>query len=88
MARNRGLAYPACAISSPYWPIGTRVWVYGLATDRLEHCTVIDVSHARDRARHIRTKRVAELGYDEARRLCPSLAGRPDDCPILVVRME
>lgn len=85
VARARGLPYPACAVSSPYWPVGTRVWVYGVNVARLERCVVIDVSQARDRARHLRTRRVAELGAAEAARLCGN-SGRPTDCPIVVVR--
>ena len=87
VAGRRGMEYPACAISSPYWPVGARVWVYGVATQRLERCTVVDVSHPRDRARHLRTRRVAELGEREARRLCPSIRGRPEECKIVVVRL-
>jgi hypothetical protein len=83
------MAYPACAVSSPFYAVGERVWVYGRNTDRLELCTVVDVSHPKDRARHIRTRRIAELGFREARRLCGARAmGEPPTrCPILVVKL-
>ncbi len=77
-------------VSSPYYGIGTWLYVYGVNTDRLEWCRVTDVSATRDRARHIRTGRVAELGYGEAERLCSAAAlnKRPERCPVTVLRIE
>jgi hypothetical protein len=75
-------------VSSPFYDIGTRVIVYGPNTDRALSCVVVDVSHPRDRARHIRTKRVVELGYPAALALCgrKHINHRPEQCPVVVVR--
>lgn len=88
VATRRGLAPAGCYVSSPFYDIGTRVIVYGANTDRALSCVVADVSHPRDRARHIRTRRVVELGYTEAERLCGTKAmrSRPEACPVTVFR--
>lgn len=87
VSRKRGLPIVDCMVSSPVYPIGTWVWVYGSNTGALEHCRVTDVSHPRDKARHLRTKRVAELGYNEAIRFCSRkhINHRPEQCPITVI---
>ena len=89
VARVRDLPPVDCMVSSPRYPIGSWVWVYGWNTDTLLHCRVTDVSQDRDRARHLRTKREVELGYTEAQRLCGRqyLNHRPEQCPILVVKL-
>jgi hypothetical protein len=88
VARNRGMDVAGCMVSSPFYDIGTRVIVYGRNTDRALSCVVVDVSHPRDRARHIRTKRVVELGYPAALALCgrKHINHRPEQCPVVVVR--
>lgn len=89
VSRNRDLPLAGCMVSSPYWPIGTMIVVYGWNTDRLELCRVTDVSADKDRARHLRTRRVAELGYQEAIRFCGvrHINHRPEQCPIIVVKL-
>lgn len=87
VARNRDMQPSACMVSSPVWPLGTRLWVYGERTGVLLRCTVVDVSHPRDKARHIRTRRVVELDYAVTTALCGSTKGRPIDCPVIVVRL-
>jgi len=49
---------------------------------------VADVSAPADRARHIRTKRVAELSFEAARTLCGAraLQGPPERCPVWVFK--
>jgi hypothetical protein len=88
VARNRGMDVEGCMVSSPFYDIGTRVIVYGPNTDRALSCTVVDVSHPRDRARHIRTKRITELSYPAALALCgrKHINHRPEQCPVVVVR--
>jgi hypothetical protein len=90
VSRHRDLPIVECMVSSPRYPIGTWIWIYGWNTDRLAHCRVTDVSQARDRARHLRTKREVELGYPAALRLCGARAmrDRPERCPVVVVRVR
>lgn len=88
VALRRDMQPAACMVSSPVWPLGTDLWVYGEKTQALLHCTVTDVSHPRDRVRHIRTKRVVELSYEVTRDLCGTTRGRPDECPVVVVRIR
>ena len=89
VARVRDMPPADCMVSSPVYPIGTWVWVVGLNTGAVERCRVTDVSADKDRARHLRTKRVAELGYQEARRFCGAqhMRDRPEQCPIIVVKL-
>ena len=100
VSRNRDLPIVACMISSPRYPIGTWVWVFGLNTGVLLHCRVTDESadmdtsglsrRESDRQRHKRLGWEAELGNTEARRLCGIKAMRdpPKGCPIVVIRLE
>ena len=90
VARARDLPIVGCMVSSPRYPIGTWVYVYGFNTDTLLRCRVTDVSHTHDRARHLRTKREVELGFEAARKLCGEAAmrARPEACPVLVVRLN
>jgi hypothetical protein len=90
VARNRDMPHADCMVSSPRYPLGTMIWVYGRNTDTLLHCRVTDVSHPRDKARHLRTRRVVELGYTEAERLCGlrAMRDRPEKCPVIVVNLE
>lgn len=96
---NRDLPLVGCMISSPRYPIGDWVWVFGSNTGMLLRCRVTDVSadtdtsgrHRResDRQRHLRLGWEAELGNKEARMLCSAKAMRdpPKGCPILVIRI-
>lgn len=90
VAERRGLTPVACMVSSPIYPVGTWVWVWGRSTHTLERCRVTDVSASADRARHIRTRRIVELGYDEAKRICGEqhLNDRPEQCPVVVIRVN
>ena len=89
VARVRDLAPVDCMVSSPRYDIGAWLWVYGANTGTLLRCRVTDVSQARDRARHLRTKREVELGFEEARRLsgASALDKRPEQCPVIVVKV-
>lgn len=90
VSHNRRLATVECMVSSPVYPVGTWVWIWGKNTHALERCRVTDVSAAKDRDRHIRTKRIIEVGYEEARRICGEahLQDRPEACPIVVLRIN
>lgn len=90
VSRNRDLPAVECMVSSPYYEIGTWVWVWGRNTNALERCRITDVSAAKDRERHIRTKRVIEVGYEEARRICGEehMRDRPEQCPVIVLRIN
>src|SRR5512138_1361196 len=87
VSRNRDLPIVGCMVSSPRYPIGTWVWVWGSNTQTLLRCRVTDISHPRDRARHLRTGREVELGYIEAVRLCGrrAMQDRPERCQVIVI---
>jgi hypothetical protein len=84
VAARRGMATNGCLISSAYYPIGTELWVFGRNTRALRLCTVVDVSHPRDMARHRRTKRLIEIAHEDAMSICGSVKSRPIDCPVIV----
>jgi hypothetical protein len=90
VSRNRDLPLAGCMVSSPYYDVGEWVLVYGVNTDRALRCRITDVSHPRDRARHIRTRRVTELSYEAALALCgrKHINHRPEQCPVTVVRFS
>lgn len=88
VAANRDMQPAACMVSSPVWPLGTQLWVYGEKTGQVLHCTVTDVSAPKDRARHLRTRRVVELDYAVTKALCGSTKERVVDCPVIVVTLE
>ena len=90
VSRVRDLPPVECMVSSPYYTVGTMVWVWGKNTHALERCRVTDVSHPRDRERHIRTKRIIEVGYQEALRICGAehMRDRPEQCPVTVIRIN
>lgn len=89
VARVRDIPQVDCMVSSPRYPLGTWVYVVGLNTGAVERCRITDVSAPKDKARHIRTKRVAELGYEKALRFCgrKHINHRPEQCPILVIKL-
>jgi hypothetical protein len=90
VARTRDLEPVGCMVSSPTYPIGTWLYLYGKNTAALRYCRVTDVSAPKDRARHLRTKRVVELSYEAARDLCGAAAmdDPPTACPVVVVRVN
>jgi hypothetical protein len=89
VSRNRDMPVVPCMIASPTIPIGEWVWVWGRNTKVLRHCRITDTSEARDKARHIRLRRV-ELSYEAARALCGAAAMQepPSGCPIIIIRLE
>lgn len=99
VAYNRDMPIVSCMVSSPRYPLGTWVWVWGSNTGALLLCRVTDVSadtdtsgrgrRESDRQRHLRLGWEAELGNTEARRLCGVKAMRdpPRGCPITVVKL-
>lgn len=82
VSRNRKLPIVSCMLAHPTLAIGTWVEIEGITTGRKERCRVTDTSHPRDKARHIRTKRI-ELDYASSRRLCGSRwKGKASECPV------
>lgn len=90
VTERRGLPAVTCMVSSPVYGVGTWVWVWSLNESTLHHCRVTDVSAGKDRQRHLRTKRVIEVGYKEARMICGEdhLQDRPEACPVIVLRVN
>ena len=90
VAVHRDLPPVPCMVSSPNYDVGTWVYVWSATKKVLRHCRVTDVSHPRDRERHIRTKRIVELSYEMAIELCghEHLADPPTKCPVVVVRIN
>lgn len=87
VARNRDMQPSACMVSRPDGPIGGWVWVWGDRTGVLLRCQVVDVSHPRDKARHIRTRRIVEISHENAQALCGTTRGSVKECPVTVVRL-
>lgn len=85
VARNRDMVPVSCMVSRPRGPLGGWVWVYGVNTQALRRCQIVDVSAPRDLARHIRLKRVVEISYENTRELCGRTDERVIDCPIVIV---
>lgn len=75
-----------CMISSAQYEIGDWLWVYGNGV--LLHCRVTDVSHPRDVKRHIRTRRLVEISWENTVALCGTTRGSSAECPVLIIRME
>jgi hypothetical protein len=87
VSRNRDMPPVACMVSSPVWPIGTRLWVYGEKTGTLLHCRVTDVSQPRHRKGHIARRIWVELDWAVTEALCGSTRERVIDCPVVVVQL-
>jgi len=87
VSRNRDMPIVACMVSSPIYPIGAWVFVYGTRTGVLLRCRVTDTSHPRDVERHKRTGRIIEIGWANTKALCGSTRERVIDCPIVTVRL-
>ncbi len=87
VAERRDIEQTACMVSSPVYPLGTRLWVYGERTGALLRCTVVDVSQKRDKARHLRTRRVVEVSWEVTRVLCGTVKGSSSECPVVVIRL-
>lgn len=87
VARIRHMERVGCMVSSPVEPLGTWLYVYGVRTGALRYCRVTDVSHPRDRARHLRTGRLIEIDYPNTWALCGSTKDRPERCPVVIVKL-
>jgi hypothetical protein len=90
VARNRDMPRVGCMISSPTLPLGSWVYVWGVRSKVLRHCRITDVSAPKDRQRHIRTQRIAELSFDAALAICgvEYIDSQSKECPILVIRLQ
>lgn len=72
-------------VSRPRGPIGGWVWVYGGNTGNLLRCKIVDISHPKDLARHIKLKRVVEIAHENARDLCGTTKGNVKECPVTII---
>lgn len=82
VSRNRKLPVVDCMLAHPTLKIGAWAWVEGQKTDVRRRCRVTDTSHPRDRARHIRTRRI-ELDYESSRAICGGWwKGKATECPV------
>lgn len=90
VARNRHMAIVPCMVSSPYYGVGTWVYVWSHNKQILRHCRVTDVSAPQDAPRHKRTRRIVELSYELARELCGHefINSRPEACPVTVIKLN
>lgn len=89
VAQRRHMEIVPCMVSSPYYPIGTWVYVWSHNHSILRHCRVTDVSHPKDAPRHKRTKRIVEIAYENVAELCGEqfINSRPEMCPVTVLRV-
>jgi hypothetical protein len=85
VANMRGLTHARCMVSSP--TVGIAEWVYVVSKNNgaVRYCKVVDTSEAIDRARHIRTRRIVELSFADARALCGHTTEPPESCPVMVI---
>ena len=90
VSQHRGLEPVPCMVSSPYYGLGTWVYVWSQNKKILRHCRVTDVSAPQDAPRHKRTRRIVELSYELAAELCGQeyLHSRPEQCPVTVIRVN
>lgn len=87
VARNRGMEQSACMVSSPIYPLGTQLWVYGVKTEALLLCTVVDVSQPRHRQGHIDRRIIVEIGHENTRQLCGTIRGSVKECPVVTIKL-
>jgi hypothetical protein len=87
VAERRGMDVGGCMVSSAQYEIGVSVYVIGVNTGTIRLCTVVDVSHPRDKARHLKTRRIAEISHEDARAICGTVSGSSGECPIVLVRL-
>ena len=85
VASRRGMRPAACMVSSPVLPVGRWEYIYGVNTGALRHCLIVDVSAPKDRHRHIKTRRIAEIAFEDARDLCGHTTEPVESCPIIVI---
>lgn len=88
VSKVRKMPLVNCMVSSPYEKIGTWLKVTSLIDGDSLDCRVTDVSHPRDRARHIASNWAVELDWNSAQILCNiSRVGQepPRKCPVNAV---
>ncbi len=88
VAANRGMPPAACMVSSPVYPLGTMLWVWGERTQTLLHCRVTDVSQPRHRKGHIARRIWVELDFAVTEALCGSTRERVTSCPVVVINLK
>lgn len=81
VSRNRDMPIVSCMAAHPTLALGTWIEIEG-PTGHREKARITDTSHPRDRARHIRLKRV-ELSYECSQRTCrKGWQGKASECPV------
>lgn len=88
VSRNRNMQIVECMVSSPYYEIGD--WLLITSSHYIQICRKTDTSHPNDKARHIKTRRIIELDFNSAKKLCNiSRVGqeKPEKCPIKVTKL-
>lgn len=81
VSERRGMPIVPCMVASPTHTLGTWLTIEGPTGARLR-CRVTDVSAPKDRARHIRLKRL-EVDYRSGQLLCSSKwQGKASECPV------
>lgn len=83
VSERRGMEVVGCMVASPTHPLGAWLTITGPTGTRLR-CRVTDTSQPRDRARHIRTKRI-EVDYKSGFVLCgQQWQGKASECPVSI----
>jgi hypothetical protein len=85
VSQNRGMPVVSCMVSSPYEKLGT--WLEVKGPKGTKTCRVTDVSHPKDRARHIQRGLVVELDNRSARQVCGTYDNIPLNCKVRVTRI-
>lgn len=74
-------------IAATYEPIGAWVKITGKTGEKRE-CLVVDVPAAHDRRSIERRGIVTELSYEMALVLCGSVQQAPNDCTVVIRRIQ
>lgn len=86
VSANRGMPVVDCMVSSPYEKLNT--WLYVQGPKGAKWCRVTDVSHPKDRARHIQRGLVIEFDNRSARQVCGTSGGLPLNCKVTVTKAK
>lgn len=85
VALRRGIEPVKHMVSSPRYPIGTWLTVCGGNTGECREALVVDVSHPRDLARHLRTRREVEISGEDELLFCGHRNEPVRKCPVTVI---
>lgn len=88
VSHNRGMEIVPCMISSPRYELNQWLYVYGHNTGKTLLCRTTDVSHPKDKPRHLEQNLLVELDYNSNWSICGSDKIRRIDCTVSVVEKE